>query len=368
MLPISSIARVIVNTVRSSASPAAFDTGLMLARKTDFEETERLFSYGSAQEAETGLLAAGFAQGSVVVKSAIKYFAVSPAPSRLLVSCYPSSENLIQALGAALDQNIPFYGVMAANDSAPAAQDAADFVTYIEGLEQPAVLFLASGAMGSGSVINLLNQGNHKRALVIYSPDLSDAGAVMGLAMGLELSHRNGAFALCYKNLQGVRPCSAPASVIQQLEGLNSNVYVQRGSSHLGLELGSVMSGERYDEVLYMDKIAKDLQDAAVTLIADNPDKLPQTDDATAQFINRFSSILIGYTNRGILASAVWRGPDTGPLRTGDLVENGFLLWADSYDLQSDADRAAHKAMPVQCALTLAGSIESIVITVNVQL
>ena len=105
-----------------------------------------------------------------------------------------------------------------------------------------------------------------------------------------------------------------------------------------------------------------------MTLIADNPDKLPQTDDATAQFINRFSSILIGYTDRGILASAPWRGPDTGPLRTGDLVENGFLLWADSYDLQSDADRAAHKAMPVQCALTLAGSIESIVITVNVQL
>ena len=325
MLPISSIARVIVNTVRSSASPAAFDTGLMLVRKTDFDETQRLFSYGSAQEAETGLLAAGFAQGSVVVKSAIKYFAVSPAPSRLLVSCYPSSENLIQALGVALDQNIPFYGVMAANDSAPAAQDVVDFVTYIEGLEQPAVFFLASGAMGSGSVINLLNQGNHKRALVIYSPDLSDAGAVMGLAMGLELSHRNGAFALCYKNLPGVRPCSAPASVIQQLESLNANVYVQRGSSHLGLELGSMMS-------------------------------------------NRFSSILIGYTDRGILASAVWRGPDTGPLRTGDLVENGFLLWADSYDLQSDADRAAHKAMPVQCALTLAGSIESIVITVNVQL
>ena len=50
-----------------------------------------------------------------------------------------------------------------------------------------------------------------------------------------------------------------------------------------------------------------------------------------------------------------------------EILENGFALWADSYDDQSDADRAAHKAMPVQVALTLAGSIESIVITVNVQ-
>ena len=43
------------------------------------------------------------------------------------------------------------------------------------------------------------------------------------------------------------------------------------------------------------------------------------------------------------------------------------MLWAESYDNQSEADRAAHKAMPIQAALTLAGSLESIVITVNVR-
>ena len=104
-----------------------------------------------------------------------------------------------------------------------------------------------------------------------------------------------------------------------------------------------------------------------MNLIAENPDKLPQTDDATAQFINRFSSILMGYTDRGILASAAWWGSDIGPVKSGEMVENGFMLWADSYDNQSDADRAAHRAVPVQAALCLAGSIESIVITVNVQ-
>ena len=102
-------------------------------------------------------------------------------------------------------------------------------------------------------------------------------------------------------------------------------------------------------------------------MLADNPDKMPQTDDSTAQFINRFSSVLMNYTEMGVLASASWRGADIGPIAFGDIIENGFLMWADSYDDQSDADRAAHKAVPVQCALTLAGSIESIVITVNVQ-
>ena len=68
-----------------------------------------------------------------------------------------------------------------------------------------------------------------------------------------------------------------------------------------------------------------------------------------------------------MLASSAWRGADIGPVRGGEIIENGFMLWADSYDDQTDADRAAHKAMPVQVALTPAGSIESIVITVNVQ-
>ena len=47
-------------------------------------------------------------------------------------------------------------------------------------------------------------------------------------------------------------------------------------------------------------------------------------------------------------------------------MENGYLLWADSYDLQSDADRRAHKAMPVHIALCLAGSVESLVINIDV--
>ncbi len=83
--------------------------------------------------------------------------------------------------------------------------------------------------------------------------------------------------------------------------------------------------------------------------------------------MNAFSSVLIGYTNRGILATAPWRGPAAGSIQAGDYIENGFTLWADSYDNQSEADRAAHKAVPIQAALTLAGSLESVVITVNVR-
>ena len=83
--------------------------------------------------------------------------------------------------------------------------------------------------------------------------------------------------------------------------------------------------------------------------------------------VRSFSSVRIGYTAMGVLATAAWRGADAGPLSAGDPVENGFALWADPYDDQSDADRAARRAMPVHVALTLAGSLESVVIAVRVQ-
>ena len=370
MLSINTIANVVVNTVRASASPASFDTGLLLVMDASYADSRRLQTYSSAAEAAAGLAALGFGTTSEVYKAAVKYFAASPAPARLLVSCFPEGEDLRTALDTVLDRTAAFYGVLVIGTLTAANWLA--FAQHVESLPSPLMLFVpvtgtVASATASDGILDRLHGAQIKRALPFYCAAASDCAAVMGTAMGLELSHKGSAFALCYKTVNGIVPSDLTQSEVESLKALGCNVYVARGYTHFLLENGTAANGQRYDEVLYVDKIADDLQNAAVTLLAENPDKLPQTDDSTAQFINRFSAVLTGYADRGILASALWRGPDTGPARNGEIVENGFLLWADSYDDQSDADRAAHKAVPVQCALCLAGSIESIVITVNVQ-
>ena len=370
MLSINTIARVIVNTVRASASPTSFDTGLLMVLDSNYTDSRRLQAYNSAAEAAAGLEALGFATTSEPYKAAIKYFAASPAPSRLLVSCFPSNEDIRDSLDAVLDRTAAFYGVMLTGTLTAANWLA--FARHVESLPVPLMLFVpvtgtVSSATAAEGILDKLHETGIKRALPFYCAAASDCAAVMGTAMGLELSHKGSAFALCYKTIQGVQPSDLSQTEVDALKALGCNVYVARGYTHLLLENGSVSSGGRYDEILYVDRIAEDLQNAAVTLLAENPDKLPQTDDSTEQFMNRFSSILMGYADRGILASSLWRGSDIGPVRSGEILENGFALWADSYDDQSDADRAAHKAVPVQVALTLAGSIESIVITFNVQ-
>ncbi len=367
MLGISPIARVIVNTVRSQASPGAFDTGLLLVPDPVYTEARRLQEYASGETAAAGLAELGFGADSEPYKAALKYFAASPAPGCLRVSCYPESESAAEALDAALERTADFYGVMPC--AALSDGELTALAARAEALSASMVIFapVLSYSAEENGTLDRLYRGQYKRTLPFCCGSVSDCAAVMGTAMGLEMAHKSSAFALCYKKVNGIQPAALTQSQADSIKAKNGNIYVVRGYTHFLLENGTMANGQRYDEVLYIDRIAMDLQNAAVTLLAENPDKLPQTDDATAQFINRFSAILMDYTDRGILASAAWRGADTGPIRAGDVIENGFLLWADSYDNQSDADRAAHKAVPIQCALTLAGSIESIVITVNVQ-
>jgi hypothetical protein len=223
-----------------------------------------------------------------------------------------------------------------------------------------------ASVVASASLLNTFHSTNSKRVVPFYCEYVSDASALMGTAMGLSLTHQNKAFSLCYKTIAGINPMNVTETEANAIKALGGNLYLIRGYSHYMLEQGQVASGARYDEIMYIDMISLDLQNAAVNLLAENPDKMPQTDDSTAMFMNAFNAILIKYTDMIVLASGKWRGSDIGPLKNGDIVENGFIMWADSYDDQSDADRAAHKAVPIEVALTLAGSIESIVITINV--
>ena len=140
MLSINTIARVAVNTVRASESPAAFDTGLLLVQDPAFTDSRRLQSYGSAAEAAAGVTALGFGTDSEPYKAAIKYFAASPAPGRLLVSCCPEGEDWRTALDAVLDRTAAFYGVMICGTLTPDQWLA--LAQHVEAQPRPLMLFV----------------------------------------------------------------------------------------------------------------------------------------------------------------------------------------------------------------------------------
>ena len=370
MLSINTIAQVVVNAVQAAASPTSFNTGLILIPCSTMTGLQ---TYNSLSEAVAGLTTAEIASNTDAYKAVLKYFGASPAPSRLLAYYYTATGNTAktpaEALAAVLNRTAEFYGVYAAGVTDETKIK--DLEAAIRASEHPMMLFLpipapVETAVDDDELLAYFYGLSSRRVVSTYVAQPSDAAAIMGTAMGLQLAHPSSAFSLCYRTVNGIQPQNLTQSEVESIQALNGNVYVTRGYTHLLLEKGTTASGLRYDEALYLDMIANELQNEAVTMLADNDGKLPQTDDTTAQFINRFSAVLTRYLNMGVLSTGIWRGAGIGPLAHGDMIENGYTMWADSYDVQSDADRAAHKAMPISVALVLAGSVESIVISVNV--
>jgi len=366
MLSLSSIVQVRVRAAAAPASGTSFSTGLILAQASSVSEATRLRLYASAAD----MLADGFTASDPAYLAAQAYFAASPAPDRVYVGLYTSSETPASIFQTIQNQTSDFYGVCLCD---AVASNQIAFAEAFPGLADRKVLFCA----GTGSVASALsNTGLLKKAfatgsdriLTVYGADMYAAPAVMGTAMGLSREYAESAFALCYQKIPGMLPTDLTESDIASLKAVNANVYITRGVSRRLLENGTVVSGKRFDEVLALDRIAADLQEAALELLTAGTGKLPQTDETSAVFINRFSAVLSEYTARGILATGVWRGQAVGSLEYGDVVGNGYLLWADPYDSQSDADRAAHRAMPIHAALCLSGSVETLLIDVDVSI
>ncbi len=371
MLSLTSIVDVRVNTARTSAAGTGFSTGLILAPAsgTSVTDEQRLRLFASAED----MLAdpsGDFTANSPAYLAAKSYFAASPAPDRVYVSLYPSNRNPADGLDAVLDRVNDFYGIYTTETNLAKVMSLA---AHVEELKIHAVLFIgATGtvaeATGSNGLLKRMYDLKPARVCTIYGADSYAAAALTGTAMGLTRSFGDAPFALCYKQIAGMQPTVLTESEIATIKALNGNVYITRGVNRRLLENGTVVSGLRYDEVLYMDRIAADLEEAALALLTGNTGRLAQTDETSAVFINRFSAILADYAGRDVLATAPWRGDPVGQIQRGDIIENGYMLWADSYDLQSDADRAAHKAMPIHAALCFAGSVESLVINVDVRL
>ena len=286
----------------------------------------------------------------------------------MLVSLYPASEAPADALEAVLARTAGFYGVYACETD---AEKQLALAARLTGLKCHAVLFCGATGdpeedAGADGLLSALFRMGTDRACGLYGADCYAPAALMGTAMGLVRASGETPFALCYRRIPGTEPTDMTETELARLKALNANVYITRGLSRRLLENGTVASGLRFDEVLSLDRIALELREAALALLTENPGRLPQTDETSAVFINRFSAILNAWSARNVLATAPWRGGAVGSIQPGDIIENGYLLWADSYDRQSDEDRAAHKAVPVHAALCFAGSVECLVIQLDV--
>lgn len=363
-LSLTPIASVTYSLQAAGATRLGFDLGLIIGGSPVIDPEERIREYASLTE----MVADGFDIASAEYVAASKYFAATGNPRRLLIGVQSSGETALQAVQAARDANGQWYGVYvpgANND------DHEDIAAYVETLTEPySQYFLRSSDAGvlsgsPGNIFETLKNAQYSRTHGMYSESPHAVASVLGYVMANTTDFENSGYSLFTKSLPGVDVSSLTTQQVNNIEGNNGNVYISRGGLRPAYEKGTNFSGVFFDEIIYLDKLANEIQLSMAQLLYSVP-KTPQTEEGVATVKSVISAACEKMKRIGFVAPGKWTGGQILGLHTGDFLPDGYLVLSELIIDQSAVDRAARLAPPIFAAIKLAGAIHSVVMQINV--
>ena len=172
---------------------------------------------------------------------------------------------------------------------------------------------------------------------------------------------RNTAQTLKFKNQSSVQSDEGITTTLaNRADRLGINYYTDYDGTTFLAE-GRTVGTEIFfaDSTVGRHALATRLQATGATRLIQQP-KIPQTDEGQITLESSLISVLEQFVRNGFLGRGLtWNGLGFGELTTGQILETGYYLFSDSYALQSQSDREARKAMPIQIAAKEAGAIHS---------
>lgn len=179
----------------------------------------------------------------------------------------------------------------------------------------------------------------------------------------------NTAQTLKFKNQSSVQSDEGITTTIaNRADRLGINYYTDYDGTTFLAE-GRTIGTEIFfaDSTVGRHALATRLQAAGATRLI-QPPKIPQTEPGQRTLQSALIGILEQFVRNGFLGRGLtWNGLGFGELTTGDILANGWYMFSDSYTLQSQSDREARKAMPIQIAAKEAGAIHSADVLVYVE-
>lgn len=364
-LPISDIVQVSVVLSPVAAVRNGFNLGLIIGTSTVISAADRVKIYNGTDD----MIEAGFTSEMPEYKAAQLYFSQYPKPTRVAIGRWDNSaaETALQAVQACRAANSDWYactlcGAVKADIEAIAA--------YIE-TAKPSSVFGYTTADADvptntpGNIMATLQSFKYRRTFGQYSSNGDAIAAIIGYAMGANTGVANSAYTLAYKQEVGVLPESLDATAVSAIKGINGNVYINRGSTYNLFEQGVMADGTHFDEVLNLDMLVNDIQLSVMDLLA-GVSKVPQTEGGVTLLISAISGPCESALTRGFVAPGVWNAAPILTLGTGDTLSKGYLILSETIDSQSEEDRNERIAPPIYVCCKLAGAIEFVVISVQV--
>lgn len=204
----------------------------------------------------------------------------------------------------------------------------------------------------------LLKQANLERTCCQYSS--SDQYAIcslFGRAFTVDFTANNSTITLKFKQEPAEIAETINTTQADALKAKNCNVFVNYSNSTAIIQEGVMCNGFFFDEVQGTDWLASDQQTRVYNRLYTALTKVPQTDAGNHELVNECEASCVAAVNNGLVAPGVWNGPPIGPIVTGQYLPAGYFVYAPPVASQSQADREARKAVPIQTLIKLAGAI-----------
>ncbi len=238
----------------------------------------------------------------------------------------------------------------------------------------------STAAIAAGTLNNLAlqMQALKYKAFMVYSTTQSAlypnnvyaAAAAMGVAMGLNTGLANSFFTMAHKALEGIAPEPLTQTQYGNITGANFNVYGNFSPYQL-LEQGRCPDGNPFYLYLFTALLVANLQYNVMNDLSDAP-AIAQDNNGQAQLLHDANQACQLLASIGFIAGGTWTGNTitvgSATVSDGTALDNGYLNLSAPYSQQSSGDRAAGKSMPIYCLIITAGAVQSVIISVNVQL
>lgn len=297
---------------------------------------------------------------------------LNAALSLSLASGY-AAESPVQCEAALAALSTAWYGFMFAASVMPTDSQSlavssdieAQPVSRIYGVTTQETAVLSN--LSTTDLPSLMMAAGYLRSFPQYSSSSPYAVAsAFGRSFSVDFTQSLSTITLMYKNEPGVTAESLTSAQADTLLAKRCNVFASYVNGTLIYQYGTMSGPAWFDEIQNTDWFQNDMQTDLYNLLYTSPTKVPQTDAGTTQCVNTIGQACADAVNNGMAAPGVWNGPSFGSLVTGQYLKQGFYIYCQPIALQSQSDREARKAPPIQVAIKLAGAIQTIDATILV--
>lgn len=296
---------------------------------------------------------------------------LNAANSQALVAGF-DAESPVECAAILANKSAAWYGLMFQASVQPTDDQAVDVATFINAQSIKRIYGVTItntnvlSALVTTDLASRFKALGYKQVFCQYSQNAYAIASFFGRGFTVDFTAQNTTITLMFKQEPGVVGEDLDFTEAATLQDKRCNVFVDYVNDTTIIQYG-VMSGPAYfDEVHGLDWLQNALETANYNVLYLSQTKVPQTDAGSNQLTNASDAVCGQAVNNGLLAPGTWNGPSFGELKTGQYLKNGYYIFMPSFATQSQSDRDARKAPPMQIAVKLAGAIQEVDILVSV--